>query len=92
MLRCRILVEGANGPTTPNADEILEQHEGEVFVIPDILCNSGGVIVSYFELVQDLQRLLWSEKEVNHKLDQLLDQAFAWKAAVLAIREGTAHD
>ena len=77
LLRCRILAEGANGPTTPSADEILEQHEGEVFVIPDILCNSGGVIVSYFEWVQDLQRLFWSEKEVNDKLDRLLDQAFA---------------
>ena len=75
-LRCRILAEGANGPTTPSADEILEQREGEVFVIPDILCNCGGVIVSYFEWVQDLQRLFWSEKEVNDKLEHLLDQAF----------------
>ena len=76
LLKCRILAEGANGPTTPCADEILEQHEGEVFVIPDILCNSGGVIVSYFEWVQDLQRLFWTEAEVNCKLDRLLDQAF----------------
>ena len=75
-LRCRILAEGANGPTTPGADEILAQRGEEVFVIPDILCNSGGVIVSYFEWVQDLQRLFWSETEVNAKLYQLLDQAF----------------
>lgn len=75
-LRCRILAEGANGPTTPAADEILSQRPDEVFVIPDILCNSGGVIVSYFEWVQDLQRLFWSETEVNEKLYQLLDQAF----------------
>ncbi|NPD69060.1 Glu/Leu/Phe/Val dehydrogenase [Lichenicola cladoniae] len=75
-LRCRILAEGANGPTTPAADEILAQRQDEVFVIPDILCNSGGVIVSYFEWVQDLQRLFWSETEVNEKLYQLLDQAF----------------
>lgn len=76
-LRCRILAEGANGPTTPAADEILAQRQDEVFVIPDILCNSGGVIVSYFEWVQDLQRLFWSETEVNEKLYQLLDQAFS---------------
>ncbi len=52
-----VLAEGANGLTTPSAYEILERHEGEVFVSPDILCNSGGVIVSYSEWVQDLQRL-----------------------------------
>jgi glutamate dehydrogenase (NAD(P)+) len=49
---------------------------GDIFVIPDILCNSGGVIVSYFEWVQDLQRLFWSENEVNDRLERLLDQAF----------------
>ena len=75
-LRCRILAEGANGPVTPDADEILDQRRGEVFVIPDILCNSGGVIVSYFEWVQDLQRLFWSESEVNDRLERLLEGAF----------------
>lgn len=75
-LRCRILAEGANGPTTPDADEVLDQRRGEVFVIPDILCNSGGVIVSYFEWVQDLQRLFWTEAEVNSRLESLLDSAF----------------
>ena len=74
-LQCRILAEGANGPTTPDADLVLEQR-GDVFVIPDILCNSGGVIVSYFEWVQDLQRLFWSESEVNDRLERLLEQAF----------------
>ena len=75
-LRCRILAEGSNGPTTPDADAVLEARGDEVFVIPDILCNSGGVIVSYFEWVQDLQRLFWSEIEVNDRLERLLEGAF----------------
>lgn len=75
-LRCRILAEGANGPTTPEADLILEGRKKEVFVIPDILCNSGGVVVSYFEWVQDLQRLFWEEEEVMRREYQLLDRAF----------------
>jgi glutamate dehydrogenase (NAD(P)+) len=74
-LQCRILAEGANGPTTPEADAVL-QERGDVFVIPDILCNSGGVVVSYFEWVQDLQRLFWTEAEVNEKLERLLDGTF----------------
>ncbi|MCA6115113.1 Glu/Leu/Phe/Val dehydrogenase [Bradyrhizobium sp. WSM 1738] len=75
-LRCRILAEGANGPTTPEADQILEGRQDEVFLIPDILCNSGGVVVSYFEWVQDLQRLFWEEEEVTRQEYQLLDRAF----------------
>jgi glutamate dehydrogenase (NAD(P)+) len=75
-LKCRILAEGANGPTTPDADRVLEQRD-DVFLIPDILCNSGGVIVSYFEWVQGLQRLVWSETQVNGQLAELLDNAFA---------------
>ena len=75
-LRCRILAEGANGPTTPDADAVIDQRD-DIFVIPDILCNSGGVIVSYFEWVQDLQRLFWTEAEVNDRLVRLLGQAFA---------------
>jgi len=75
-LQCRILAEGANGPTTPEADKILDQRRDEIFVIPDILCNSGGVIVSYFEWVQDLQQLFWTETEVNAKLEKLLEMAF----------------
>ncbi|HEY6434192.1 MAG TPA: Glu/Leu/Phe/Val dehydrogenase [Acetobacteraceae bacterium] len=75
-LRCRVLAEGANGPTTPDADEVLS-HRPEVFVIPDILCNAGGVVVSYFEWVQDLQQFFWDEAEVMSKLYHVLDRAFA---------------
>lgn len=76
-LKCRIIAEGANGPTTPEADRILDERRDEIFVIPDILCNSGGVIVSYFEWVQDLQQLFWAETEVNDKLYRLLEMAFS---------------
>ena len=75
-LKCRILAEGANGPTTPDADTYLDQHRDEIFVIPDILCNSGGVIVSYFEWVQDLQQFFWSETEVTDKLKTLLNRTY----------------
>lgn len=74
-LRCRILAEGANGPTTPEADAILTRR-GDVFVLPDILCNAGGVVVSYFEWVQDLQSFFWSEAEVMEKLCRILDEAY----------------
>ena len=75
-LKCRILAEAANGPTTPEADRILEQRWDEVFVIPDILCNAGGVIVSYFEWVQGLQSFPWSETEVTDKLFRILEHSF----------------
>jgi glutamate dehydrogenase (NAD(P)+) len=75
-LKCRILAEGANGPTTPEADRILKERRKEIFVIPDILCNSGGVIVSYFEWVQDLQQFFWDESEVLKRLGVVLDRAF----------------
>ena len=75
-LRCRILAEGANGPTTPAADRILFERWAEIFVIPDILCNAGGVIVSYFEWVQGLQAFLWNESEVMDRLFRILEQAF----------------
>jgi glutamate dehydrogenase (NAD(P)+) len=75
-LRCRILAEGANGPTTPDADLVLQQRQDEIFLIPDILCNSGGVVVSYFEWVQDLQQLFWEEEEVMRREYQILDRAF----------------
>jgi glutamate dehydrogenase (NAD(P)+) len=75
-LRCRVLAEGANGPTTPEADLVLEQRQDEIFLIPDILCNSGGVVVSYFEWVQDLQQLFWEEEEVMRREYLILDRAF----------------
>jgi glutamate dehydrogenase (NAD(P)+) len=75
-LQCRILAEGANGPTTPEADQVLFQRWEEVFVIPDILCNAGGVIVSYFEWVQDLQNFFWGETEVTDRLFRILEGAF----------------
>lgn len=74
-LRCRVLAEGANGPTTPEADTILAQRP-EIFVVPDILCNAGGVIVSYFEWVQDLQQFFWTEGEVRTRLNQVLERSF----------------
>jgi len=80
-LRCRVLAEGANGPTTPEADRILEER-GDVFVIPDILCNAGGVVVSYFEWVQDLQSFFWSEGEVMDRLFRILEGAFVQTTAL----------
>ena len=75
-LQCRILAEAANGPTTPDADQVLFQRWEEIFVIPDILCNAGGVIVSYFEWVQDLQNFFWGETEVTDRLFRILEGAF----------------
>ncbi len=85
-LRCRILAEGANGPTTPAADRILFERWNEIFVIPDILCNAGGVIVSYFEWVQGLQQFFWTETEVMDKLFRILEQAFT--AVIKRAKEG----
>ncbi len=73
-LECGILVEGANGPTTLGADELLQDRG--VFVVPDILANAGGAVVSYFEWVQGLQHFFWSEEEVNLKLITLMRTAF----------------
>jgi glutamate dehydrogenase (NAD(P)+) len=74
-LRCRLIVEGANGPTTPEADDIL--HDRAIFVVPDILANAGGVTVSYFEWVQNLQELLWSEEEVLARLTGIMSKGFS---------------
>lgn len=73
-LNCKIITEGANGPVTPEADEIL--NEKGVYIVPSILANSGGVTVSYFEWVQDFQRLFWPELEVIRKLKVLIEKAF----------------
>jgi glutamate dehydrogenase (NAD(P)+) len=73
-LKCRVLAEAANGPTTPEADAVLAS--SDIFVIPDVLCNAGGVTVSYFEWVQDIQQLWWSEEMVNERLEALMMRAF----------------
>jgi glutamate dehydrogenase (NAD(P)+) len=74
LLRCKVLLEGANSPTTPKADAILS--DKGVYIAPDVLCNAGGVIVSYFEWVQNLQHFLWDEDEVNGRLEKIIKRGF----------------
>jgi glutamate dehydrogenase (NAD(P)+) len=74
-IKAGVVAEGANGPVTPEADQILEDRG--VLVLPDVLCNAGGVVVSYFEWVQGLQEYFWKESEVNAKLNDIVTRAFA---------------
>ncbi len=73
-LQCRVLAEAANGPTTPEADVLLA--DSDICIIPDVLCNAGGVTVSYFEWVQDMQQYFWTEQQVNQKLEELMMRGF----------------
>jgi glutamate dehydrogenase (NAD(P)+) len=74
-VKARLVVEGANGPLTPDADHILS--DKGILVVPDVLANAGGVIVSYFEWVQDLQNFFWEENEVNNKLTRIMRHSYA---------------
>jgi glutamate dehydrogenase (NAD(P)+) len=73
-VKCDFIVEGANGPTTKTADEILK--ERNIIVVPDIFANSGGVIVSYFEWIQNIQQLTWDRNKINEILESLMSKAF----------------
>jgi len=73
-IKAKVIAEGANGPTTPEADRIL--YESDVFLVPDILANAGGVTVSYFEWVQNLQELLWTEEEISERLTRIMKRSF----------------
>src|SRR5215217_2779614 len=85
-MRCRLMVEGANSPTTPAADSIL--NDKGVLIVPDVLANAGGVVVSYFEWVQNLQHFRWSEDEVNKRLGKIMRRAFR-EVAGRAREDGT---
>ncbi len=80
-VRARLVLEGANGPTVPEADDVLK--ERGILVVPDVMCNAGGVVVSYFEWVQDFSSYFWSEDEINVRLDRIMVEALAaiWDTA-----------
>jgi glutamate dehydrogenase (NAD(P)+) len=80
-IRTKIILEGANGPTTPEADDIL--NDKDILIVPDVLCNAGGVTVSYFEWVQDFSSFFWSEEEINARLTRIMQDAFnsVWEVA-----------
>lgn len=84
-IKARIIVEAANGPVTPEAERILL--DNNVFIVPDILANSGGVIVSYFEWVQDLQAFFWAEDEVNKRLERIMRESYHHVADTAQKRE-----
>ncbi len=87
-IKARVIVEGANGPTTPDADAILEKKG--VTVLPDILANAGGVVVSYFEWVQDLQLFFWSEEDINQRLERIMVRS-VHEVIELARAQGTSY-
>ena len=84
-LKCKILAEGANGPTEPGADDIL--FDRGIFVIPDILANVGGLTVSYFEWVQNVQELLWTEDQVSKRLEEIIKKAFVEVVEIAEFRK-----
>jgi glutamate dehydrogenase (NAD(P)+) len=89
-VRARLIIEAANGPITPEADRILTSKG--VKIVPDIVANSGGVIVSYFEWVQDLQSFFWEEDEVDSRLEQLITRSFREVAAIEKEEGGTMRE
>ena len=74
-IKAKVILEGANGPTLTQADDILRQRQ--VLVVPDVICNAGGVTVSYFEWVQDFSSFFWDEDEINQKLERIMIDAFS---------------